>query len=1005
MDEELRRCRLESNIRTRLKNTKGMLTRRRNEFEDLAYYYDDYTYDDLLRARHCFEEAWTQFGAALAEYAANGFDLDARYYVERHAYYEQSHRAMADLFDELASGAQDNFPPRSASELYPPGYDPPADAADFMPPSRSALDEADAPLAADPVAHRSGSRQGSPRTNGGASASSNRSNPSSQVSASRRDPPRRPRSYASDRSPSRDRTLSPRRSAASSARARTASSRNPLPATHTRTAPPSDLNSDPSQGDASSVGALTALRCNPPPATQAHVVPQPQIMDPDAQQLDNTSAARSRAGSRQRTNPLSRGSHHSYRSDRSSSSGVSAGSHRSRRSAGPRDSRHRSSHRRDDPPRPRERGPSEARSSTGRVRARTGQYRGSAPDQWSDDSFDASESSFSSGSYTLSDASSRSYDDPPGSFRSTGTHSPEWDLSLDASNVGLFDPVAVPPAVQAEPLPTEQTTLLPTEQPRAVLPPPPPAARHQAPQNLRAPASSGPPRAESTPRGPAPQNKVPPRPRRKQSRRRQRARAGLPATDPEQQERVIDQWVQGIPRCDPAPLLPPARSPRKHRYTRRTPPSMDRHRRRHIVRKPVQRSQLDRVRRDLELQRQQLDKERELVARTQAAVQLQMNALRTQAPAPPSGSSGQGTSRLSEQQVNQDIIMCMLRRVHKGLGEHDLKFSGNDPLLYPQFRHQFDANVTKLIADPGSCLEILLSCCTDRARHAIHHLAMEEDKEFAFKEALRVLEKNYGSAPTLVSAYLAKLHVATPVKDTREGIQDLLADLRTCTTVLRSCGQLAALDQITNLKPIFSRLPLEIRRKYQKRVKGRPPTHTDLVEVLEDHLTLKLDYVGQWVAELSLKGKAGSTGAARQDRKGAKGQNIKVNVALQGKPRVDPPPAGSASAASTAVTQVPERRECPVCFAREVHSLDKCPQYLKYNVRARDAMAFSLGYCFRCLNPGHMLRDCPSTAVCGKDGCSEKHHPVLHGLRRPTNPGRYRGRGPPRADHPAGARS
>ena len=120
MDEELRRLRQESNIRTRLKNTKGMLTRRRNEFEDLAYYYDDYTYDDLLRARHCFEEAWNRFGAALAEYAANGFDLDARYYVERHAYYEQSYRAMADLFDELASGAQDNFPPRSASELYPP---------------------------------------------------------------------------------------------------------------------------------------------------------------------------------------------------------------------------------------------------------------------------------------------------------------------------------------------------------------------------------------------------------------------------------------------------------------------------------------------------------------------------------------------------------------------------------------------------------------------------------------------------------------------------------------------------------------------------------------------------------------------------------------------------------------------------------------------------------------------------------------------------------------------
>ncbi len=44
--------------------------------------------------------------------------------------------------------------------------------------------------------------------------------------------------------------------------------------------------------------------------------------------------------------------------------------------------------------------------------------------------------------------------------------------------------------------------------------------------------------------------------------------------------------------------------------------------------------------------------------------------------------------------------------------------------------------------------------------------------------------------------------------------------------------------------------------------------------------------------------------------------------------------------------------------------------------------------CFRCLNGAHRVAECDSTLICNVAGCTQRHHPVLHGAPRifPANP-------------------
>ena len=313
------------------------------------------------------------------------------------------------------------------------------------------------------------------------------------------------------------------------------------------------------------------------------------------------------------------------------------------------------------------------------------------------------------------------------------------------------------------------------------------------------------------------------------------------------------------------------------------------------------------------------------------------------------------------------------------------------------FIHRFRQSVLNLVSDPGSRFNILLQLCDGRAKRQIAHYAMCADYEEALSKALDRLNRVYGNAPALVHSQLARLHVTTKVRDTAEDYEELLADLHSCWTVLESFGQQSALDQEVNIRPIWARLSVYLRRRYHKRVGSNAPTYAALIELIEEEYDRKLDYVGHWAARDDAEKRGGGG-----DKKASRSKHVKANVAT-GRKRASPkgdkvrtddgerPPKRTspdvqpggvvAHENAAAVTHVPPPNSwvCRLCQGSH-QRLDQCPQYLNADKDQHYPMAKDSRNCFGCLAPGHQINTCPhySSLRCGEGGRNGKHHPTLH---------------------------
>ena len=70
------------------------------------------------------------------------------------------------------------------------------------------------------------------------------------------------------------------------------------------------------------------------------------------------------------------------------------------------------------------------------------------------------------------------------------------------------------------------------------------------------------------------------------------------------------------------------------------------------------------------------------------------------------------------------------------------------------------------------------------------------------------------------------------------------------------------------------------------------------------------------------------------------------------------------------------RSSCRLCH--QSHQLRYCPKFLDLKIATRWLTAKRLGVCYNCLNGSHLSADCRAPIVCGKDGCSKRHHVLLH---------------------------
>ena len=67
---------------------------------------------------------------------------------------------------------------------------------------------------------------------------------------------------------------------------------------------------------------------------------------------------------------------------------------------------------------------------------------------------------------------------------------------------------------------------------------------------------------------------------------------------------------------------------------------------------------------------------------------------------------------------------------------------------------------------------------------------------------------------------------------------------------------------------------------------------------------------------------------------------------------------------------------CQACGGR--HAIWRCQQFAQKHLNERWNIAKRTQLCYRCLGEGHQGKSCPSSRPCGKNGCQELLHRLLH---------------------------
>lgn len=275
------------------------------------------------------------------------------------------------------------------------------------------------------------------------------------------------------------------------------------------------------------------------------------------------------------------------------------------------------------------------------------------------------------------------------------------------------------------------------------------------------------------------------------------------------------------------------------------------------------------------------------------------------------------------------------------------KFDGN-PMKFWKFLKTFEMSVSDRLWDENQRLIYLLHYCTGDAKEAIEHCVFLPEEK-GYSKAMEILKTQFGRPHDIAERFLSELLVNQPIGpgDT-DSLRKLVRQMTSCELALSQMNYTADLNCTTNLKRIVARLPRHLQQRWAELAddtlqEGAEPSFRQLISFLEKRLSISSNCYGQ---------------AANPSRKLPTGRSTewaRVNSLLASDFR------------------------CQECS--EGHSLTECPKFKAKNCAERFLRVRESKMCFNCLRPNHRASECRSPPQCTWEGCSRRHHSMLHASR------------------------
>ena len=166
-----------------------------------------------------------------------------------------------------------------------------------------------------------------------------------------------------------------------------------------------------------------------------------------------------------------------------------------------------------------------------------------------------------------------------------------------------------------------------------------------------------------------------------------------------------------------------------------------------------------------------------------------------------------------------EISMKLLR--HQECAELPKKiiqiFDGSDVMKFPGFLQNFKLTFHRKCSDADDCLYYLQQFTAGTA-HEIVKGCNQKNPEKAYKEALQLVNDEYGNEHKIAAAYIEKLDKWPVIKsEDEENLQKLYLFLLECNNNMEDTTSLNQLNRPKEIVRIVGKLPYELRKKWRER--------------------------------------------------------------------------------------------------------------------------------------------------------------------------------------------
>ena len=299
------------------------------------------------------------------------------------------------------------------------------------------------------------------------------------------------------------------------------------------------------------------------------------------------------------------------------------------------------------------------------------------------------------------------------------------------------------------------------------------------------------------------------------------------------------------------------------------------------------------------------------------------------------------------------------------------KFDG-DPRQWFDFITTFKTLIHDTVPSDALRLAHLRNYLGPRAKAAVGMIINDPTQ---YLRVMARLKQRYGNPQVIIHAQLRAL---TDIKPCRtESLGDLVEfwnEVKQCLNTFEASGDEADIRAGSNVLQLVQKLPKGIQSRwgrYVKRLRPTYPTLRHLDAFLEDHI--EGEELGRPEEFLSRVPRAETRPRRTEEYRGARAiREPTIRAVTIDDGASDGPP-------------IVPREPCFVCKSSD-HGAPTCDEFVKLEPKDRAVLTLASGFCFRCLVGRHRGAECPNFKGCQVDGCRIRHHTLIHGSPRVSNP-------------------